>query len=270
LVLLFVGCAVPTPKPVRTCPGKKTPDEAIAALNSRLSKIAPLRASGQCLLSYHLDNKPHKENFPVKLWVNPPGEIYLQGDVAFDATGLVLGANADEFWFWLKPKEISSYWWGAWAQTGMSRRIPLNPMVLLEAFGAVGVSQGDWSLTHANFDILWLHNEQGVLLKRIFIEPCDYVVAKIEYFDSSGAITATAEFSGYKQIAEGYLVPESIQIVVLSADGVEDSARISLTSVRPAQFNADQRRRLFVRPPPRGFDHVYEIIDGEVVEQIIK
>jgi hypothetical protein len=211
-----------------------------------------------------------KENFPVKLWVNPPNEIYLQGDVAFDATGLVLGANADEFWLWLKPKEISSYWWGAWTQTGMSRRIPINPMILLEAFGAVGASQGDWSLTHANFDILWLHDEQGVLVKRIFIEPCDYVVTKIEYFDSSGAIAATAEFSGYKQIAEGHLVPESIKIVVLSADGVEDSARISLTSVRPAQFNTDQRRRLFVRPPPRGFEHVYKIIDGDSVEQIIK
>jgi hypothetical protein len=270
LFLLFAGCAVTTPKPVRHCPGKKTPDEAIAVLNSRLSKIAPIRATGQCLLRYHLEGKSHKENFPVKLWVNPPGEIYLQGDVAFDATGLVLGANADEFWFWLKPKEISSYWWGAWSQMGTFQRIPINPMVLLEAFGAVGASQGDWSLTHANFDILWLHDEQGVLSKRIFIEPCDYVVAKIEYFDSSGAIAATAEFSGYKQVAEGSLVPESINIVVLAADGVEDSARISLVSVRPAQFNADQRQRLFVRPLPRGFEHVYKIIGGEAAEQIVK
>ncbi|MBE3143292.1 MAG: hypothetical protein IMZ61_05125, partial [Planctomycetes bacterium] len=106
LVLFFAGCAV---QPIRHCPGKTTADEAIAVLKSRREKITSIRATGQCLLRYHVEGKVRKENFPVKLWVNPPYEIYLQGDVAFDATGLVFGSNADEFWFWLKPKEVSSY-----------------------------------------------------------------------------------------------------------------------------------------------------------------
>jgi len=247
-----------------------TADEAIAALNARREKIAPIRASGQCLLRYYLDDKQHKENFPVKIWTSPPAEIYLQGDVAFDATGMVLGSNADEFWFWLKPKEICSFWWGKWSQADQWETFALSPQVLLEAFGAVDLPAGDWSLTHGRYDILWLHNDQGVLLKRVFIGPCDYVVAKIEYFGSAGQITATAEFSGYKKIADGFFVPNNIKIIAPAGDGKENSALFSLASVNPAQLTEQQRQRLFVRPIPRGFEHIFRIVDGKAVEQTDK
>jgi len=178
-ILIFAGCATQTQRPIGPCVGKKTTAEAIETLNSRRQQTEPIRAAGQCLLQYRLEGKQHKENFPVKLWVNPPNDIFLQGDVAFDAAGLVLGSNADEFWFWLKPKEISAYWWGKWSQAGQWQSFAINPAVLLEALGSVGVPGDDWSLTHGRLDVLWLHSEQGTLLKRIFIEPCDYVVTKI-------------------------------------------------------------------------------------------
>lgn len=272
--LLFTGCAGPLKKPAAPCPGKKTADEAIAALKAQHQKFMPVRATGQCLLRYHQDDKDHKENFPVKIWTSSPEEIYLQGDVAFDAAGLVLGTNSDEFWFWLKPKEISSYWWGKWSQAGEFQRFPISPAVCLEAFGAVSIpasaghlTVGDWSLTHGRFDILWLHNEQGELVKRIYIEPCDYLVSKIEYFDSSGKIAVSADFSDYKKVADGFFVPASIKITAHADDGSVNSAQISLASVNLARLNDRQRQRMFVRPKPKGFEHVYLIIDGSAVEQ---
>jgi hypothetical protein len=87
LISVFAGCTTPTLQPVRYCEGKKTSAEAIETLNSHRDKAVPVRATGQCLLSYYLEGKQKKENFPVKLWINPPNEMYLQGDVAFDATG---------------------------------------------------------------------------------------------------------------------------------------------------------------------------------------
>jgi hypothetical protein len=270
LILIFAGCAVQTKMPAKPCPGKITADEAIAALNDRREKIAPIRASGQCLFLYYLNDKQHKENFPVKIWVNPPAEMYLQGDIAFDATGMVLGSNADEFWFWLKPKEISSFWWGKWSQAGQWESFALSPQVLLEAFGAVDIPVGDWSLTHGRYDILWLHNDEGVLLKRVFIEPCDYVVAKIEYFDSAGRISATAELSGYKKLAEGFFVPAAIKVIAPAGDGKVNLALFSLASVNPAQLNEQQQQRLFVRPAPRGFEHIYQIVNGKAIEQTNK
>jgi hypothetical protein len=265
LVLFWAGCAA---QPMHHCPGKMFADEAIAVLKSRREKAVPIRATGQCLLRYHAEGKMRKENFPVKLWVNPPNEIYLQGDIAFDATGLVFGSNADEFWFWLKPKEISSYWSGIWSQAGIWNGLAVSPMIALEAFGSVDIRQGDWTLSHdGSFDLLTLRNDRGVIMQKIYIEPCDYVVTKIERFDESGDIYLKAEFSGYKKTAEGFLTPSRIKIVAASKESGEDSADISLSSVKPAELSAQQRQRLFVRPLPRGFDHIYLVIDGRTIEQ---
>jgi len=237
-------------------------------LKSRREKAAPIRATGQCLLRYHVEGKVRKENFPVKLWVNPPYEIYLQGDVAFDVTGLVFGSNADEFWFWLKPKEVSSYWSGKWSQAGIWNGLAVSPMIVLEAFGAVDIRQGDWTLSRdGNFDLLVLRNDRGVIIQKIYIEPCDYAVIKIERFDDSGDIYLKAEFAGYEKTAEGFLTPSRIKIAAVSKEGSEDSVEITLSSVKTTELSTQQRQRLFVRPLPRGFSHIYQVIDGEAVEQ---
>ena len=253
---------------MRYCPGKVTADEAIAVLKSRREKATPIRATGQCLLRYHAEGKVRKENFPVKLWVNPPYEIYLQGDVAFDATGLVFGSNADEFWFWLKPKEVSSYWSGKWSQAGILNGLAVSPVIVLEAFGSVDVHHSDWTLSRdGNLDLLILRNDHGVIIQKIYIEPCDYVVRKIERFDESGDIYLKAEFTGYEKTAEGFLIPSRIKIVAVSKEGSEDSADISLLSVKKTELSAQQSQRLFVRPLPRGFNHIYQVIDGKALEQ---
>jgi hypothetical protein len=265
LVLFFAGCAA---QPMRHCPGKTTADEAIEVLKSRREKAAPIRATGQCLLQYHVEGKVRKENFPVKLWVNPPYEIYLQGDVAFDATGLVFGSNADEFWFWLKPKEISSYWSGKWSQAGTWNGLAVSPRVVLEAFGSVDMSRGDWMLSRdGGLDLLILRNDRGIIIQKIYIESCDYVVTKIERFDESGDIYLKAEFAGYEKTAEGFLTLSRIKIVAVSEEGGEDFADISLSSVKTTELSGQQRQRLFVRPLPRGFDHIYRVIDGKPIEQ---
>jgi len=253
---------------MRHCPGKTTADEAIAVLKSRREKVAPIRATGQCLLRYHVEGKVRKGNFPVKLWVNPPYEIYLQGDVAFDATGLVFGSNVDEFWFWLRPKEVSSYWSGKWSQAGIRNGLAVSPVIVLEAFGAVDIRQGDWTLSRdGSFDLLILCNDRGVIIQKIYIEPCDYAVTKIERFDESGDIYLKAEFAGYEKTAEGFLTPSRIKIVAVSEEGSEDSVEITLASVKTTELSSQQRQRLFVRPLPRGFNHIYQVIDGEAVEQ---
>jgi hypothetical protein len=267
LVLVIVGCASPPQQPAKICPGKKNVDEAITAFNAQRQKLSSIKAAGQCLLKYQYEGKQHKENFPVKLWLNPPDEIYLQGDVAFDATGLVLGANSKEFWLWLKPKEISSYWWGRRSKADNWEGFALTPEALMEAFAFINTSRGDWSLTHGKYDILWLHNEKGILSKRVYIETCDYVPAKIEYFDDGGKLVGGAEFTKYRKLAEEDYIPVQIRFFTAAADGKEDSALITLVSAGPIRLNEQQKQRLFNRPQPLGFNHIYQIIDGNAVEQ---
>jgi hypothetical protein len=254
-----------TPSP---CAGKKTTAEAIEALNQRCKMTRPIRAAGQCLLRYHVEGKERKENFPVKLWVNPPDEIYLQGDIAFNAAGLVIGSNVDEFWFWLRPKEVSTYWWGRWLQAGVWNGLAISPTMVLEAFGEVNVRDGSWVLSRSgDFDLLSRYDVQNAPQQKVYIEPCDYVVAKIERLDPAGDILFRAEFTDYEKIAEGFFVPKLIRVTAISDDGREDSVEISLASVQPTRLSDQQRQRLFVRPKPLGFDHVYKIVDGKAVEQ---
>jgi len=117
--VILGGCAPQIQKPVRLCPGAESAIDSLSLLRLRSENTVPLKANGQCLLQYYDEDKKYKEeNFPVKLWVNPPAEIYMQGDVAFDAKGVVLGSNEDEFWLSMKPK-ASTYVWGQWSDESL-------------------------------------------------------------------------------------------------------------------------------------------------------
>lgn len=268
VMLLIAGCGPVVTGPVRTCPPMGSAGEATAVLAERAGRAVPLRANGQCLLRYYVEGKEHRENFAVKLWVNPPGEIYLQGDIAFDATGIVLGSNDEEFWFWIKPKQVSRYWYGKWSQAGGAGEMIINPSLALEAFGMADTGGGRWSLSSENdCDVLTKTNKRGVILKRIHISRCGYLVSEIEYFDDGGDLSARAEFDKYVDVGDGFFVPRMIKMVTAAKDGGQDSARLTLDSVRPVLLNEKQRQRLFVRPQPQGFEHVYQIIDGHRVEQ---
>ena len=89
----MAGCQKPEQKEAVPATAVETDKRILKTLQDRYEKAVPLKANGQCLLLFYADGKPQKENFPVQLWVNPPSEIYMQGDVAFNAKGIVLGSN---------------------------------------------------------------------------------------------------------------------------------------------------------------------------------
>ena len=120
-VVAVLGACRPAPQPLPICAGKGSTDEALLALEAQSEEVVPLRATGTCKLQYYVEGKrkAQKEGFPARLWVNPPAQISLHGDVAFDARAVVLGSNEEEFWLAIRPK-ISTYWRGRWAQSRAS------------------------------------------------------------------------------------------------------------------------------------------------------
>lgn len=268
-ILILVGCAAPIQKPVRVCPGKKSVTESLSSLRLRLENTVPLKANGQCLLQYYAeDKKPKKENFPVKLWVNPPVEIYMQGDVAFDPKGIVLGSNEDEFWLAVRLKEVSGYWWGRWSERNYPEKLMISPRLVLEALGVTAVGDDEnWSLSNEGaFDIL-TKQEGGTKTKKIYINNCDYLVRKIEYFDDEGQATIVTELDKYKELIKDFFVPTFIKIINRIDGNEEDSVQITLSSIQPTNFTDKRRKRLFIRPEPQGFKHIYKIVDGNIIEQ---
>jgi hypothetical protein len=296
-ILTLCGCAQMR-KEVRVCPGKKSVAESLSSLRVQSENATPLKADGQCLLQYYNgDRKPKKENFPVKLWVNlapaagarinPPVEIYMQGDIAFDPKGIVLGSNEDEFWLAVKLKEVSSFWWGQWSERNYPEKLMISPRLVLEALGVSAFADAsvsakatpdrtadklavedeeNWSLSNEGaFDVL-TKQEDGIKTKKIYINNCDYLVRKIEYFDDDGQVAIAVESDKYKEISKNFFVPGVVKIVNYTGSNKGDSVQITLGSVKPTNFTDKQRKRLFVRPKPQGFKHIYKIVDGNIVE----
>jgi hypothetical protein len=271
-MLILTGCAPEIQKRLETCPGKESIAEALAALQAHSQNMIPLKAGGQCRLEYYLEGKkkPQSENLSIKLWVNPPVEIYLQGDKPLLPKAIVLGSNEREFWLSISPKEISTHWWGQWSQQGSSEGPLINPKTLLEALGIGETEQDqDWSLANEGaFDVL-TKREQGMITKKVYIYACDYQVRQIEFFDSNGQAVARAELDKYQEVSPGFSVPSSIRLTALGRSSGQDALSITLDlgSIKATEINQAQRKFLFERRPPQGFKHIRRIVNGKWTEE---
>ncbi len=277
LILLLVSasiltsCTPPIAKPMRICPGMGSVTNAFAVLELRSQNIFSLKATGQCLLQYFdEDNKRKKENIVVKIWIDQPDKIYLQGDVGFNPKGIILGSNEDEFWWSIKP-EINSLWWGVWSDKNCLEKLMISPESLLEAFGIVEVSdKQNWYLSNkGTFDIL-TKSSGGIETKRIHIGTCDSLVRKIEYFNADGQLAVTTEMDNYKEISGDIFVPSYIKITNRQENSKSDSISITLNlkSVKLASFTNKQKGRLFNKPDARQFKHIYNLNENcDIIEQ---
>ncbi len=293
-ILLFAGCAPEIQAPVEVVPGKESVAEALSVLKARSQNAVPLLAKGRCLLRYYdaEKKKTKKEPLTVRVLVKPPVEIYLQGDATLVPKAVVLGSNEREFWLALKPKEISTYWWGQWSEQVSSEGLTINPRTVLEAIGVVEIkAEENWSLSNEGaFDVLTRREppfllspapaspdasrgggqeSTGVVTKKIYIYSRDYLVRKIEYFDSNGQAVAYTELEGYKEVSDGFFVPALINIIAYRQNSDEDSLNINLhlMSIRPKEITEGMQNFFFSRPEPRGFEHILLNEGGKWIEQ---
>jgi hypothetical protein len=118
-----------------------------------------------------------------------------------------------------------------------------------------------WTLGKSrDFEVLSIERD-AVLTKRLYIDSRRCTVAKVEYFSPGGAVAAAMDLESYRSVGSGRRIPARIRIVSSDPDG-EESLRIAvkLDSVKEAVFSDAQLARLFSRPKPRGFKHVYRLV----------
>lgn len=272
VILILAGCESRIRQPTKICPGKDSVADALTALKSQSQNVVPLRANGQCRLEYYVEGKkkPQRENFDVRLWANPPVELYLQGDKALVPKAILLGSNEREFWLSIRPKEISTHWWGYWSEQDLSEGLVINPRTLLESLGIGEIeTQQDWSLSNEGpYDII-AKQEQGVVIKKIYVYSCDYRVRKIEFFNRDGQLAAGAELDKYKEVSDGFFIPSLIKVTTYAQETGESSLSITLDlkSVKQATITEPRRNVLFKLPQPRGFTKIYRIVNGKWFEQ---
>ena len=267
-ILILAGCGPQAQKPMKFCPGSKSLEESLSALSLQSQNIRSLRAGGKGRLKYYADGKSHSESFTIRLFMNPPAEIYLQCDKAFMPKAIILGSNEREFWLLITPKEVSSYQWGRWSDSAGAGNLVIGPKTVLEALGIIMAGNKEevwtenWSLSNEGFfDVLVKHGDNGAITQKVYIYSCDYRISKIEYFDEYGRLAVVTELGKYKQVCEGFSVPTDIKIVNCAEKDEQDlgSVSLELRSVRTKRFSDELRKNIFSRPKPKGFKNVGKI-----------
>ena len=266
LVLLAGGCGPEEIRPpivTAVCPGKTDMNESITVIKANAKNIISLKADGECMMQYQSeDGQENKERFPVKIRIVPPNRIYVQGGPLFMPDAILLGANEKEFWAWLKPDKMSTYWWGRLRQMkGCMDVLALNPYNVLQALGVVVIEDMEgWSLWNKSvFDVLEKRSPEGLTAQRIFIHCCDYLVRRIEYYDNEGRAVLIIMLDQYIQIGERFSAPKSIKIIRIGENGRNDFIDIRLNSIQPTQYTGKQLDFMFSRPEPKGFKKVYRV-----------
>ena len=260
LLIAVSGCAVPAVREFRVCSGAESISQIDDLLESQRGNSVSLKANGRCLWQQKKDGVlKRQEVFNVKIWVSPPGEIWLQGDIAFNPKGIVLGCNEKEYWLAISPAEISSYWWGQWERADSFGGLKISPKVLLEAMGVVEIDFDEsWSLANEGaFDVLTKVSGEA-LVKKVYIYSCDRRAARIEYFDDSGERIVAVELENYIKVTDDFYVPGIVKLVSSIGEEGEDSFVITLTSAKETEFSIVQRGRLFIKPKIEGFSRVVE------------
>ncbi len=268
VAVFFVGCAPEKPEPVRQCPGKDSTEQALAALQTSASKLQPFVAYGSGQVSFYeeKESKPRNERIPtIKLWFEPPGNMRFWGDVAFNPRGLDVGSNEREFWLAAKPKEIGNvYIWGLWSKQTQETDMMLSPKVLLQALGVIDARDDEvWSFSpDKSGDMLTLYNADGRLVRKVYIDNCQYHISRIEYFDRQQELATTLKLGDYQNI-DGMFVPAEITIINHNYDGTADTFEIRLKSVKPADKIKDS---VFERPDTKGFEEINQMIGGRIIK----
>lgn len=240
--------------------GKRDVFEAVEALNAHRRSIMPLRAGGNCLIEwYDNDGKKHNENPAITLVLYPPNRLYFRGDI-LGGEAIRLGTNAEEFWFRIKP-EVSTYWWGNRLEAQRCRMGGyLSPETLLEALGMVQVDTNWIFIGQGGYDTLTMIAADATPVKRIYVDWRDYLIKKIEYFDSLGQVNAVVEMSNYTDGEDGVVVPSSISIVNIGSKSGNVAIDITLRNINLfSPTKAQLEGKLFSKPPFDDFETIYEL-----------
>jgi len=267
------GCAAPGRPRLPVCPGKANVEEALAALTAHSQRAVSFRANGQILLTYREpeSNKEKRHNLPMQLWFDPPWETYIQGSIAVDPKAVIIGSNKENFWLALRPKEVSSCYIGEWGQARTVEGLMMSPKVVLEAFGIIVGNEpnaGGWSLKNEGaFDVLTKRDEAGRLVERVHVYACDYLVQRIEYYDSRQKIVAVADLGEYKPVTEGFRVPTRVMVTAIGPDKRRDSIDITLNSMKEMEFNERLKGVIFNPPDSDKFQRVYALVGGKWVRR---
>jgi hypothetical protein len=277
-VLLSAGCQ-PGMEKLTPCEGKASVSSAVDGLNARAAKMLPLKASGRCTTEYYdQDGKKRHESFPVIIRTMPPQGLYFQGNLIIPK-GVVLGTNAEEFWLWIKLKEVDTFWSGpmggcAGSESTDGPAMLVPPASVLESLSYVKLdpqNPGGQSFQYRSpYDVVTVHAADGRIARKMWIYSCDSTPRKIEYYGADGKPVVTTTMGHYVNVAGEFAVPTQIEMTLHRGEGRTDKLSIMLNKDVMEVFEPTKRQAevLFSKPDPAGTKHILKLGEGCRFEEV--
>jgi hypothetical protein len=252
IMAVLTGCQPQMKTEEKLCDGKATAAEAVAALRAKQVGLLSLQAAISCVMELpNPQGKADKQDFNGKMVFVGPDNLRIGGD---KFGPILIGANATEFWFYVKPG-LDTAWWGEKKNVpSCAGKLGVNPFYLAEALGQIDLNR-DWTLIQQpGFDILSTPDVGGT--KKVYINCCTYQIERIEYCDIMGNLSTSADLSDYKDVPNVGLVPQGIELRHFRSARTDSIVRLRLSGIssftpKPAQ------QKLFERPLPKGYKTVY-------------
>ncbi len=243
-IFLFSGCAMQK----RSCPPIAATSQAEAILKEYSAGLKPLKATGNCTLSYTNEKgETFAQSFPVRIWFESNRKFCLYGDVMFDPRGIGFAVNGDDYWTYAKP--FGTYVTGKVNTT--SGDYFSNPSVLVDFLEPLGGNYSEIVLAEAKDDSILICREgPGCISKKIYIGRCGRTVKKIEYFNCAEKPALIVEADEYKNVTgENFSFPR--KLIYRYSEGQKNDRhlmQIKLDSVQYWKQQPQQVKALFTPP----------------------
>jgi hypothetical protein len=252
MIAVLTGCQPQMQKEEPLCAGKATAAEAITTLRQKQAAQLSLQAAVHCDIEIaNPQGKPNNENFDGKMVFVGPDKLRIGGD---KFGPIQIGANAEEFWFYVKPGLDTARWGKKKDIPSCIEKLGFNPSYLAEALGQIDLRR-DWILVQQpGFDILVGPGSGGV--KKIYINCCSYEVERIEYGDIMGRLIVSVDLSDRVDVPQAGRVPRMIEMRHFRSAQTDLILRLRLSGISFFALKETQTK-LFDRPQPKGYGAVY-------------
>ncbi len=241
----LTGCGVQK----RICPPLSTALEASTALREYAGGLGPLRATGSCSLNYKDEKgKDVTQSFPVRIWFENSKRYCFYGDILFDPKAMSFAVDGDKFWIYAKPFEV--YIKGDIDEN--NGKYFSNPAVFLDFLQPLDsvCDSVDIMDSDSVYDVLICRGVKSCAQKKIFMDRCNHLVRKIEYYNCSDNPALVVELDNYKKVAgmESLVFPRKLTYSYYQGQSCNDRREIKLNSVKLWRPSEVQLKALFSPP----------------------
>lgn len=257
-IFFITGCA---PAQKKSCQPILNAIEGQQTLSDYYANVTPFRANGVCSINLVSENgKRLKQSFPIRMWYLSSDKFCMFGDVIFNPQAICFAVSDGVYWIYAKP--INLYISGVIDYSSSNyNNVFANPGLLVDFVRPLSADSFGGEVAFSNNILTSAKDERT---KKIYIDKCERVVRKIEYFNcdllnknskcrnKKAVVIINAE--KYEKLKDGqFSLPHKLKYEYYDQKNGKSRMEIKLDSVKLWQPEEQQIKALFTPPMENEF-----------------